>query len=116
MNLAQSDQLKHGIVHYLVQTVFSFTDELRTTTKNPEEHFLEPHILENMYYILSCLEELLQKEISSRSLVTLITPDIALQIQTYLDDAVLHISEKYPMFVYYIWHISDLIRRLDQPS
>ena len=114
MTLGQSDHLKHGIIRYLARTIFSFADELRTKLKSPQEYFKDPHIHENMYYIFWCLEQLFQKELTTRSLVTLITPELSRQLQVYLDDAVLHVSEIYPMFVYYIWHITDLIRKLEQ--
>ena len=116
MSLSQSDRLKQGVVRYLVQTILTYTDELRTTIKLPKQRFQEPHVAENMYYIYWCLEQLLSQELNSSSRATLITSDLALQLGHYLDDAVMHISEIYPMFVHYIWHINDLIHRLEQSS
>ena len=112
--LAQSDRLKQGVVRYLVQTILTYTDELKATIKFPKQHHQEPHVAENMYYVLWCLEQIVLQELNSPSPATLITPDLASQLGNYLDDAVMHISEIYPMFVHYIWHINDLIHRLEQ--
>ena len=116
MSLGQSDRLKQGVVRYLVQTVLTYTDELRTTIKFPKQRSQEPNVAENMYYVFWCLEQLLSQELNSPSRVTLITSDLALQLGNYLDDAIMHISEIYPMFVHYIWHINDLIHGLGQQS
>lgn len=116
MSLGQSDRLKQGVVRYLVQTILTYTDELRTTIKFPKQRCQEPNVAENMYYVFWCLEQLLSHELNSPSRVTLITTDLALQLGNYLDDAVMHISEIYPMFVHYIWHVNDLIHRLGQQS
>ena len=102
MSLGQSDRLKQGVVRYLVQTILTYADELRTTIKFPKQRSQEPYVAENMYYVFWCLEQLLSQELNSPSRVTLITPDLALQLGNYLDDAVMHISEIYPMFVHYI--------------
>ena len=116
MSLGQSDRLKQGVVRYLVQTILTYTDELRTIIKFPKQRHQEPNVAENMYYVFWCLEQLLSHELNSPSRVTLITTDLALQLGNYLDDAVMHISEIYPLFVHYIWHINDLIHRLGQQS
>jgi ABC-type phosphate transport system ATPase subunit len=102
------------ILDSLLEAIEDFSIHLRTVSQNTEP--LHTKIYENIYFVIDMFDHVLQDckgqgsnikdESASQGIVgQLQTADILSEVSERLDQCVLYISDKYPLFVCKIWLI-----------
>ena len=109
IQLGVTPQLVDKVVVMLATCVKEFTDLLRETKRNCSS--AHPHLHENMFHILSCLEQIVE---SKRTFLSSVKGEQTLNnIKSILEDSVLHLSENHPLVCHHIWHISGLLESVN---
>jgi len=102
--LAKASVLREGILWLLLQQVVSCSEMLRLSINT--NFIFEPQMMENIYYIFWCIEQLLCGDsVYGGELGEKFCCEVAF----LLSESLLHISQNFPIFAYYIWHIGELV-------
>ena len=96
----------------VARRLHEFSDLLRCV--KTQSVSLQPHAFENVYHVVWCLEKVISEEINSGTKV--ITDSVVENIGRLLDDTLLHISDTFPLFAQYVWHIGGLLQTLEHAS
>ena len=107
--IARSPRLQLDVARILARRIADFSAVLRLATTGGTN--LEPHRYENVCYVFGCLETLLADMLAAEEATTL-DDDFLCEIDTVLDDSLLHISDRFCLFAHYVWHIGGVVRRL----
>lgn len=102
--LAKASVLREGILWLLLQQVVSCSEMLRLSIN--KNVVLEPQTMENIYYIFWCIEQLL---CGDSALGGKLPEKFCREVALLLSESLLHISQNFPIFAHYIWHIGELV-------
>ncbi|CAH1229361.1 MEI4 [Branchiostoma lanceolatum] len=109
VDLSQADSLCKPILEALLQHIKDFSDSLRTLKTSS----LDPILYENVYYMLWTFEQILYNLKDGRKL--LIDDTLANELNNTLEDSLLFISEKYPLFAHYVWKLGGVLNSFQTP-
>ncbi|XP_078617564.1 meiosis-specific protein MEI4-like [Branchiostoma floridae x Branchiostoma japonicum] len=106
VDLSQADSLRKPILEALLQHIKDFSDTLRTLKTSS----LDPVLYENVYYMLWTFEQILYNLRDGRK--PLIDETLTEELNNALEDSLLFISEKYPLFAHYVWKLGGLLNSI----
>ena len=99
--LSNKAELSVPVIELLVDVIKTFSDTLRQVVN--KEKTLDPYYFCNCYYIIEILDQCLQSETGE---ACRLSEEIRDQILLKLEDSLLHITEKFPLFAHAIWRLT----------
>ncbi|XP_035663678.1 meiosis-specific protein MEI4-like [Branchiostoma floridae] len=106
VDLSRADSLRKPILEALLQHIKDFSDTLRTL----KTFSLDPVLYENVYYMLWTFEQILYNLRDGRK--PSIDETLTEELNNTLEDSLLFISEKYPLFAHYVWRLGGVLHSL----
>ena len=111
--LSNKNEISVPVIELLVDAIKTFSDTLRQVVN--KEQTLDPYYFCNSYYIIKILDQSLESssgddcslpESGSRE-ASRLSGDLRNQILMKLEDSLLHITEKFPMFAHAVWRLTS---------
>ena len=68
-----------------------------------------PHLYENIYFIFTCLDELIQAEVKISAEERILSINNIIDIKEQLEDCLLQITDAFVLFSHYVWRIINLL-------
>lgn len=94
------------VIQLLTSCVTDVTDQLRHYLTQCSQ--IPPHTLENVFYIMRCLETLFSGTALSEAVLRR-NIGVLVDVKSKLDDSVLRIYDSHPLLCHYIWHVVVLL-------
>ncbi|CAH1799043.1 unnamed protein product [Owenia fusiformis] len=110
VTLGTCSSLKFIILEVTLKAVIKATTTLQKSTK----HSLDPVLHDNLYYLLWSMEEILQAECMASLKERVLVAIERRQIVDHLEEAMLHLTNNYPLVTMYIMKLIHMLEFLQQ--
>ena len=106
--LARAATIRRDVLLELFKSIVDVSRMLANASRGLVQ--FEPHKLENICHVFGCVEKILTSEQTVHSLST--NTPLLEELHSLANQSLLHISEHYPLFAYYVWHIGGIVDEL----
>ena len=101
--LSRCKDINIPIIEATTESILTFSDHLRSVTGQiRREKNIDPYYFCNIFYIINSLEQCLQSKGIDR-----LSKELADKIQSRLDDSLLHLTVKFPLFAHAVWRLTE---------